>query len=112
MKNSKMLNSALHVTAITHTHCSDFDKTGLYQTLKGQYRCPSLTRNHCLIYAAVTVISPYHVGYYFHSLSQSKTATPIPCHVDRDDNCPFNASPRDHVTSNQIVYTVLGIYEL
>ena len=33
---------------------------------------------------------PYHVGYYFNSLSQSKTSTPIPSPIDRDDYCPFH----------------------
>ena len=47
----------------------------------------TLTENYWLIYAAATVIWPYHVGYYFQSLRtcKSKTSTLIPCPVDRDD---------------------------
>ena len=53
-------------------------------------RCPSLrwntvTGNYWLICAAATVIWPYHVGYYFQSLGSSKSSSPIPCPVDRDD---------------------------
>ena len=44
------------------------------------------SENYLLIYAAAMVI----LGYYFQSLSYFKTSTPIPCPVDRDDNCPFN----------------------
>ena len=43
-------------------------------------------QSYWLIYAAATVIWPYHVGYYF----QSMTSTLIPCTVDRADIIPLN----------------------
>ena len=59
-------------------------------------QCPSLIRwtqwlkiTGSLI-AAATVIWPYHVGYYFQSLSSSEPSTRIPCPVDCDDIVPFN----------------------
>ena len=54
------------------------------------FKVNTVTENHWLIYAAATVIRPYHVGYYFQSLSQSETSTPIPCPVDHDDIVPLN----------------------
>ena len=54
------------------------------------FKMNTVTENFWLIYAAATVIWPYHVGYYFQSLSSSKTSTPIPCPVDHDDTAPLN----------------------
>ena len=50
-----------------------------------------VTENYWLIYAAATSIGlgPYRMGYYFQSLSYSKTNTPIPYPVDRDYIIPF-----------------------
>ena len=54
------------------------------------FKMNTVTENCWLINAAATVMWPYHVGYYFQSLSQSKTSTPIPCPVDRDDIVPLS----------------------
>ena len=54
-----------------------------------QFKMNTVTENYWLICAAATVICHYHVGYYFQSLSLSKTSTHIPCPVDRDDSVPL-----------------------
>ena len=54
----------------------------------------TVTDDCWLIHTAAMAIWPYHVGYYFQSLSQSKAITPIPCPVDRDDNVPLTPSLR------------------
>ena len=52
----------------------------------------TVTETYWLIYAAATVIWPYHVGYYFQSLEfhWPLVSTTIPCPVDRDDIVPLN----------------------
>ena len=57
---------------------------------QGMESLSSFKMNYWLIYAAATVIWPFHVGYYLQSLSESKTSTPIPCPVDRDNIVPLN----------------------
>ena len=37
--------------------------------LVSQFKVNTMTDNYWLMYAAATVIWPYHVGYYFQSLS-------------------------------------------
>ena len=49
----------------------------------------TVTENYWLIYAAATVKCPDHVRYYFQWLSSSKTSTPNPRSVDRDDIVPL-----------------------
>ena len=34
-----------------------------------KFKMNTVTENYWLIYAAATIICPYHVGYYFQSLS-------------------------------------------
>ena len=49
----------------------------------------TVNANYWFIYAA-TVTWPHHVGYYFQSLSSSKTSTLIPCPVGHDDIVPLS----------------------
>ena len=53
------------------------------------FKTNTVTENYWLIYAAATVIWPYHVGIIFSHRVNLKTSTPIPCPVDRDDIVPL-----------------------